>query len=119
MLDAYRGGRVPHAWLIGGLAGIGKATLAYRFARFVLAHPDPAAKAVQDAQSLAVAPDHPMARRVAAQGHPDLLVLERTIGDTGKLRSVITVDQVREDRAVFRFDRRRRGLAHCDRRCRR
>ncbi|HKY87569.1 MAG TPA: DNA polymerase III subunit delta' [Pseudorhodoplanes sp.] len=101
MLDAYRGGRVPHAWLIGGLAGIGKATLAYRFARFALTHPDPAAKAVQDVQSLAIAPDHPMARRVAAQGHPDVLVLERTIGDTGKLRSVITVDQVRKTVPFF------------------
>ncbi len=96
ILESYRGGRVPHAWLIGGLSGIGKATLAYRFARFVLAHPDPAAEAVQTARSLAVAPDHPIARRVAAQGHPDLLVLERTIGDTGKLRTVITVDQVRK-----------------------
>ena len=101
ILDSYRGGRVPHAWLIGGLAGIGKATLAYRFARFALAHPDPAAEAVQDARSLAVAPDHPIARRVAAQGHPDLLVLERTIGDTGKLRSVITVDQVRKTVPFF------------------
>ena len=42
-----------------------------------------------------------MARRVAAQGHPDLLVLERTIGDTGKLRSVITVDQVRKTVPFF------------------
>ncbi len=39
-LDAYRG-RMPHAWLIGGPRGIGKATLAYRMARFVFAHPDP------------------------------------------------------------------------------
>ena len=40
-LAVYRSGRVPHAWLIGGEPGIGKATLAYRIARFVLAHPDP------------------------------------------------------------------------------
>ena len=38
---------MPHAWLIGGPPGIGKATLAYRLARFVLAHPDPRAAAVQ------------------------------------------------------------------------
>ena len=36
LLNAYRGGRIPHAWLIGGAQGIGKATLAYRMARFVL-----------------------------------------------------------------------------------
>ena len=41
LLNAYRSGRIPHAWLIGGPHGIGKATLAYRMARFVLAHPDP------------------------------------------------------------------------------
>ena len=41
LLEAYRGGRIPHAWLIGGERGIGKATLAYRLARFVLANPDP------------------------------------------------------------------------------
>ncbi len=101
MLDSYRGGRVPHAWLIGGVTGIGKATLAYRFARFALAHPDPTAWTVQAARSLALGADHPIARRVAAQGHPDLLVLERTLGDTGKLRSVITVDQVRKTVPFF------------------
>ena len=50
--DAYRSGRVPHAWLIGGPPGIGKATLAYRLARFVLAHPDPKAAEVKAAQTL-------------------------------------------------------------------
>ena len=49
LLEAYRSGRLPHAWLIGGPAGIGKATLAYRMARFVLAHPDPQAPAVRSA----------------------------------------------------------------------
>ena len=47
LLDAYKGGRIPHAWLIGGPPGIGKATLAYRLARFVLAHPEPRLPAVQ------------------------------------------------------------------------
>ena len=46
LLEAYRGSRLPHAWVIGGAVGIGKATLAYRMARFVLAHPDPRARAV-------------------------------------------------------------------------
>ena len=43
MLSAYREGRLAHAWLIGGPEGIGKATLAWRFARFLLANPDPRA----------------------------------------------------------------------------
>jgi DNA polymerase III subunit delta' len=92
-LAAYRSGRVPHAWLIGGEPGIGKATLAYRMARFVLAHPEPSR--VPDAASLALDPDHPTVRRVAVNAHSDLLALERTLGDNGKMRTVITVDQVR------------------------
>jgi DNA polymerase III subunit delta' len=95
LLTSYRSGRIAHAWLIGGPVGIGKATLAYRMARFVLAHPDPAAPAVQSATSLAVAADSSIARRVAAKSHSDLLVLERTPGESGQLRTVITVDDVR------------------------
>jgi DNA polymerase III subunit delta' len=102
MLEAYRSGRMPHAWLIGGPAGIGKATLAYRMARFVLAHPDPAAPAVQSATSLAVADDHPVAQRIAARSHPDLLVLERVVNEkTGKLFTVIRVDDVRQTVSFF------------------
>jgi DNA polymerase-3 subunit delta' len=102
LLSAYRSGRVPHAWLIGGEHGIGKATLAYRMARFVLAHPDPAAHAVQKAKSLAVAPDHPAARRVASRAHSDLLVLERVINEkTGKMFTETRVEQVRESVSFF------------------
>jgi DNA polymerase-3 subunit delta' len=101
LLDAYRSGRVPHAWLIGGPPGVGKATLAYRMARFVLAHPDPSAAAVQSAPTLEMAPDHPVARRVAAQAQGDLLVLERTEGDKGKLRTRIAVEDVRKSVTFF------------------
>jgi DNA polymerase-3 subunit delta' len=101
LLDAYRSGRIAHAWLIGGEQGIGKATLAYRMARFVLAHPDPAAPAVREATSLAVASDHPVARRVAGQAHSDFLVLERTLNDKGKLRQDIAVDDVRRSVSFF------------------
>src|SRR5262249_40516509 len=101
LLDAFRSGRIPHAWLIGGPAGIGKATLAYRMARFVLANPDPTTPAVARAHSLAVDPQHPVVRRVAAQSHTDLLVLERTVGPSGTLRTVITVDEVRRTVSFF------------------
>src|SRR4029078_9647115 len=100
--DAYRGGRIPHAWLIGGEAGIGKATLAYRMARFVLTHPDPAAPAVQNAKSLAVPAENPVARRIAGQAHGDLLTLERVINEkTGKLFTVTRVDDVRRTVPFF------------------
>ena len=102
MLASYKTGRMPHAWLIAGEPGIGKATLAYRLARFVHAHPDPAAETVQRATSLAVDAAHPVTRRVAAQAQGDLLVLERTINEqTGKLYTVIRVDDVRRTVAFF------------------
>jgi DNA polymerase-3 subunit delta' len=102
LLDAYRSGRIPHAWLIGGSNGIGKATLAYRMARFVHAHPDPQAPAVQSANSLAIDAGHPVSRRIAAQAQPDLLILERTINEkTGKLRQDIQSDDVRRTIGFF------------------
>ena len=95
LLAAYRSRRVPHAFLLIGQKGIGKATLAYRFARFVLAHPDPAAPEVQAATSLAVDAAHPVARRMAARAQGDLLVLERTPNEKGVLRQQIAVDDIR------------------------
>ena len=101
LLSAYRSGRIPHAWLIGGAQGIGKATLAYRMARYVLAHHDPLSAAVQRAESLSVDPSDPNARRIAAEAHGGLLVLQRTANDKGVLRTVITVDETRETIGFF------------------
>jgi DNA polymerase-3 subunit delta' len=101
LLNAYRSGRIPHAWLIGGAAGIGKATLAYRMARFVLAHRNPLSSEVQDAETLYVDPSDPVARHVAAGAHGGLLTLERTLNDKGVLRTVITVDETRETIPFF------------------
>jgi len=102
LLNAYRSGRIPHAWLIGGAQGIGKATLAYRLARFVLANSDPNAPVVQKATTLTVDSDHQVAHRIAAQAQCDLLVLERVINEqTGKLYTVIRVDDVRRSVSFF------------------
>jgi DNA polymerase III subunit delta' len=101
LLDSYRSGRIPHAWLIGGAQGIGKATLAYRMARFVLAHRNPLAAEVERAQTLTVDASDPVARHVAAGAHGGLLTLERTLNDKGVLRTVITVDETRETISFF------------------
>jgi DNA polymerase-3 subunit delta' len=77
LLEAYRAGRLPHAWLIGGSAGVGKATLAWRFARFILANPDPSQAEVHAARDLSVPPEAAAARLVASQAHPDLAGLRR------------------------------------------
>jgi len=101
LLGAYRSGRLPHAILMVGGRGIGKATLAYRMARFMLAYPDPKAPAVAAAASLAIDPTHPVARRIAAQAQGDLLVLERTVNDKGVLRQQIAVEDVRRTVSFF------------------
>src|SRR6201995_3730182 len=101
LLNAYKSGRIQHAWLIGGAHGIGKATLAYRMARFVLTHRDPLSPDVQRAETLAIDANAPAARHIASGAHGGLLVLERTANDKGVLRTVITVDETRETISFF------------------
>ncbi len=101
LLTAYRSGRMPHGVLLAGPKGIGKATLAYRLARFVLAHPDPVAQDVQTAESLKVEPANPVARRIAARAQPDLLVIERTVNERGVLRNQIAVEDIRRTVPFF------------------
>ena len=97
-MDAWRSGRVHHAWLIGGEEGIGKATLAYRIARFVLANPD----GKPDATTLDVAASHPVCHQIAAHAHPDLAIIRRSLNKEGKaLRTEISVDDVRHGLEVF------------------
>ncbi len=96
LLDAYRSGRMHHAWIVAGERGIGKATLAFRFARFIFAHPDPAAAEVASARELAVPADHPAVRKIAAGVHPNLLHLQREWDEKGRrYRSELSVDTVR------------------------
>ena len=101
LLAAYCAGRMPHGILITGPKGIGKATLAYRLARFILSHPDPAARSVQGASSLQVESASPVTRRIAAQAQPDLLVIERTVNERGVLRNQIAVDDIRRTVPFF------------------
>ena len=102
LLDGYRAGRLAHAWILGGPEGIGKATLAWRFARFLLAHPDPNSAQVRAATSLATDPEHKVARRMAAGGHGNVFRLRREWDrERKKLRTEISIDSVRECISMF------------------
>jgi DNA polymerase III subunit delta' len=82
LVESYASGRMPHGWIIGGPEGVGKATLAYRVARFALANRTP-----EDARGrteLGISMDHPVARQVASQSHPDLMVLRRVFNHERK-----------------------------------
>lgn len=105
LLEAWASGRLPHAWMITGPRGVGKSTLAFRFARFLLKH-GPASAADEgpslfgDAPvlpaSLDVAEDDPVFARVANAGHADLIAVERSWDDkTDRFRGDIVVQDVR------------------------
>ncbi len=87
---ALHSGRLAHGWLLSGPEGIGKATLAYRFARALLAGPGATDRA------LGLRPDHPVFRQVAQGAHPDLTVIEpERDPKTGRVKSEIPVALVR------------------------
>lgn len=89
VLDAWKSGRMPHAWLLTGPRGVGKATLAFRIARFLFAQGAPGgagsgglfAEAQPTPDSLAVDPESALFRRVVAGGHADLRVLTKGMLD--------------------------------------
>lgn len=105
-LTAYNSQRLHHAWLITGPRGVGKATLAWKLARFLLAEPaDDGPSMFGDAAlptSLNVSGDHPVAHRLLALSEPRLFLLRRAWDEkTKKLKSVITVDEARKLRNFF------------------
>jgi len=104
-LEAFHSGRMHHAWLITGPKGIGKATLAWRVARFLLATPMDQADALFAApppETLDIAPDHPVAHRIHALSEPGLFLLRRAWDrEKKRLKTVITVDEVRRMKDFF------------------
>jgi DNA polymerase III subunit delta' len=103
LLNAYRAGRLPQAYVIGGQQGIGKATLAWRLARFLLVHPDPASRAVQQADDLRIDAGDPVMHKVAALSHGDVVLLRREWNEKSKRHyTEIRVDDVRQASHLFR-----------------
>ncbi|MGR3714576.1 MAG: DNA polymerase III subunit delta' [Shimia sp.] len=110
-LTAVNSGRLHHGWLLTGPQGVGKATLAWRIARFLLTLPVEDGGGLfgepQPHDSLAIDPDHPVAHRILALSEPGLFLLRRGFaGSTdsireksrqeGKFAADIRVNEVRE-----------------------
>ncbi|MBX5134378.1 DNA polymerase III subunit delta' [Rhizobium lentis] len=99
LAQSYRSGKGHHAILIEGPEGIGKATLAFRFANHVLSHPDPdaAPEKVGDPD-----PASAVSRQIASGASHNLLHLARPVDEkTGRAKSAITVDEVRRAGKFF------------------
>lgn len=104
LIESLASGRMPHAWLLAGPEGLGKAEFARRAATFLIADGDWLAR--DGATTLSIDPDHQVARLVASEAHPEFLWLKREVpeakrpkdGSPGKDEDIarnITIGQVR------------------------
>jgi DNA polymerase-3 subunit delta' len=103
-LAAHAGGRLHHGWLLTGPRGGGKATLAWRIARFLLTAPEAGGMFDAPPPSLDIPADHPVARRVAALSESRLCLIRRSWDEDRKPprpRAAITVDDVRKLNGFF------------------
>lgn len=106
LLEAFSRERMHHAWLLTGPKGIGKATLAWQAAKFLLSRPPKGESGLFDTEPapkhLYVEQDHPVARRIAAGSEPGLLSVRRPWNPERKrFKSQITVDEVRRLNGFF------------------
>lgn len=81
LLDAWKNNSLHNSWLFCGIDGIGKATLAYRFARFLLSADD---NNKSQYASLDVGENSQVFKLVANNSHPDLKIIERDYTDTDR-----------------------------------
>jgi DNA polymerase III subunit delta' len=95
MADSLEGGRKHHAWLITGPKGVGKATLAYRFARRLLGVTG------SGERPLSCDPDNPNVRKIAQGAHPDLRTATRLDPEKNEIKRDVTVLSVRTLTSFF------------------
>lgn len=106
LLSAWQSAKMHHAWLLTGPKGIGKATLAFRMARFLFdqgLHDDTQSLLGEPAlPKMEVNPTSQAARLVDNLAHPNLLVIDRPFdAKNKKFKTEITVDEVRKTVKFF------------------
>lgn len=102
-LALHRAGTLHHAFLLAGPEGIGKATFAYRAARFLLAEGERGDDALFGGPAdLSVPETSRVAQLVATEAHPDLVVLKRRYRSKDKkFPSEIGVEDTRAALGLF------------------
>jgi len=97
-LEAWRSGRMPHAWLLSGDMGVGKATFAYHATRALLRAPD----TVPELAGFVAQPPDALFERIKAQGHGNLIVVKRPWDAKAKrLKTVLPIDEIRRLKQFF------------------
>ncbi len=97
-LDAFLSGKMHHAWILHGIDGIGKATFAYKIARFLISNVGADTGFLNDpVTSLDIPETHNTFKIIASNACPDLMVIEREFDEkTGKQKKGIVVDDIRK-----------------------
>lgn len=104
-IAAAQGGRMPHAWLLCGPQGVGKASFAYLVARAVLSHAVPT-----QIEHISPAVDSDASRLLETSIHPDMYVLKRSYNEkTDKFRGDISVEETRVLKKAFALSSARGG----------
>ena len=105
LLNAFNSQRMHHAWLLTGPVGIGKATLAHLFTRFLLNMADSTTCRDVDGyggDGLVVDPDSAISRQLKTLGHPNFLLLRRQwVARLKRFNGTIPIDDVRKLRTFF------------------
>lgn len=103
ILDLFNKRQLPHAMIFAGPMGVGKMTMAFRVARFLLSQKDEEdgglfgmEEPLPAPTTMQMSPDHPVFSKVAASAHPDLRTIERAMDERkGKQKSSVDVDSIR------------------------
>ena len=101
-IDSYHSNSFHHAWLISGPKGIGKSTLAYRFARFILSQKNDQNnhKLFPDnnsnKESLDLTPDNLIYKKIVSNSHSDLMIIEPLKDQSGKSKKSISISEIRK-----------------------
>ena len=108
---AYRAGKLPHALMLVGPAGIGKATLAFHLAHHLLKFPSSADAPDQFAET---DPASSLFRQIAMGAHPSVLHLTRPANDKTKgFKTAVTVEEIRKVNRFLSHDLARWRLPGC------